>query len=304
LNITMHLLDNSWSKEHTPSMVSKSLFYYLQSAGHFKNGSEYCTRRSDYDSMLLIYTIDGFGTLSYRNQVYSLSPGTVCIIDCREEQVYGTDSKQKADSGSTGREVSGSARSTSEENIWIFDWIHFNGSESRGYVHQILNNTGPVIPIDSSSQIPEHISQIHRLLLDNDECIDIRASCLLIQILTELLLTVSSRKNDGGIPSTIQKAVSIIENRYQKPIALDELAEELCISKFYLSRQFKLYTGYSPNEYLIKYRLSQGKAMLKETALPVYEIAQRVGFENASHFIQTFKKHENITPLKFRKYWR
>ena len=79
IQILLCICCNSWSKEHTPSMVSKSLFYYLQSAGHFKNGSEYRTRRSDYDSMLLIYTIDGFGTLSYRNQVF-LESGTVPLL--------------------------------------------------------------------------------------------------------------------------------------------------------------------------------------------------------------------------------
>ena len=56
--------------------------------------------------------------------------------------------------------------------------------------------------------------------------------------LTELL-TVSSRKMTG-IPSTIQKAVSIIEP-VSKPIALDELAEELCISKFYIQAVQALY---------------------------------------------------------------
>ena len=73
------------------------------------------------------------------------------------------------------------------------------------------------------------------------------------------------------------------------------------MSKYHLSRIFKKYTGFSPYEYLLNERLTQGKTLLQNTRLSVEEIAQRVGFNSASHFIRMFRKYEGLTPLQFRK---
>ena len=72
------------------------------------------------------------------------------------------------------------------------------------------------------------------------------------------------------------------------------------MSKYHLSRIFKKYTGFSPYEYLLNERLTQENP-LQNTRLSVEEIAQRVGFNSASHFIRMFRKYEGLTPLQFRK---
>ena len=57
-------------------------------------------------------------------------------------------------------------------------------------------------------------------------------------------------------------------------------------------------------EYQIELRLSYAKELLKYTDLPVNEIAERCGINQASHFINLFKSREHITPLQFRKSWK
>lgn len=277
-------LDGSWSCENTPSILAKSIFYYIQSSGHFICGRRYMTDRSDYQSILLAYTRHGEGVLKYRNQLYSVKKGQLFIIDCFEHQYYGT--------GKPG--------------FWEFDWIHFTGSESKNYVKMILENNGPVFVIDENSTIPDNMEKIQRMVKEKDKRVDIIASKLIVEILTELLLK-SLRMDDMQatlVPPLIRKATRIIERNYNKPISLDTLSEELCISKFHFSRLFKKHTGYSPYEYLIKQRLNQAKSLLKSTDYPIAEISQKVGFESTSHFIKVFKQHEKTTPLKFRGFWR
>jgi AraC-like DNA-binding protein len=94
------------------------------------------------------------------------------------------------------------------------------------------------------------------------------------------------------------------QNNYYKKIKLNDLAQITGMSKYHLSRLFKKHTGYSPHEYLINYRLSQAKDLLKTTDLPIYLIANKLGFSSSSHFVKLFKKETNTTPLNFRKYWR
>ena len=57
------------SYENTPSSIAKSMFYYIQAAGHFICDSSLILQiGSSYDSFLLLYTLMDRGILKYRNQ--------------------------------------------------------------------------------------------------------------------------------------------------------------------------------------------------------------------------------------------
>lgn len=276
--------ESSWNLENTPSMLARTMFYYIQSVGFFDCNIGYITDRSDYDTMLLVYTVNGEGILQYQDQTYRIGKGQVFIIDCLAHHLYGT-----ADSGS-----------------WEFRWIHFNGSESRNYITQILKNSGPVFNVDKDSCIPEYMNKILTMMDTKDKRMDILASKLIVEILTELLLKScgTDSMQESHIPESIQLAVNIIEKNHTEPMNLDKLSSILCVSKYHLSRLFKKHTGYSPYEYFIKQRMNHAKDLLKSTELSIGEISRDVGFESTSHFIKLFHQHEKITPLKFRAFWR
>jgi len=273
----------SWSVDHTPSLTARSMFFYVQSAGYFKCKPRYMTRRKNYNTMLLLYTIKGAGTLKYRNQTYIVESGQGFLIDCMDYQYYSVYKKDK----------------------WEFKWLHFNGSESRSYFERIYENKGPVFELSPNSLIPDYMDEIADMIRNRDYRIDIISSCRIVEILTELLLDDYKGYREGfETPIFINKAIEMIEKNYYKDIKLDTLANHVGVSKYHLSRMFKRYTGYSPYEYILNYRLNQSKELLKTTELPIYEIAGRVGFESSSHYIKQFRNQEGITPLKFREYWR
>lgn len=273
----------SWSVEHTPSLTARSMFFYVQSTGYFKCNREYMTKRKNYNTMLLLYTIKGAGILKYRNQTYILESGQGFLIDCMDYQYYGVHKKGE----------------------WEFKWLHFNGCESKSYFERIYENKGPVFELNCNSLIPKHMDEIANMIKNRDYRIDIISSCRIVEILTELLLDNYKGYRDSlEIPLFVSKAIEIIETNYCKDIKLDVLANQVGVSKYHLSRVFKRYTGYSPYEYILNYRLSRSKELLKSTDLPIYEIAIRVGFDSSSHYIKQFRNQEGITPLKFREYWR
>lgn len=271
------------SFENTPSSVAKSMFYYIESAGHFICDSSYFTDRSCYDSFLLLFTINGNGYLKYHDQRYTLKPGQMFFIDCRETQYY----------------------ATQQDDNWELIFLHFNGSESRKYFERIYENSGPVYSLTKNSCIPGNIIKIIELLKMKDKKVDIIGSCLITEVLTELLLQSSNESTETNlIPACVQKSISLIEENFFNAINLDVLSHDSFISKYHLSRLFKRHTGYSPYEYLLNYRLTQAKIMLKSSNLNITEISKKVGFESTSHFIKIFSKQENTTPLKFRNYWK
>ena len=60
----------------------------------------------------------------------------------------------------------------------------------------------------------------------------------------------------------------------------------------------------SPHEYLIEYRISQAKNMLKTTSLSISEIAEKVGYSDSLAFSKVFKNHIGISPKTFRRQYK
>ncbi|HEY5563365.1 MAG TPA: AraC family transcriptional regulator [Clostridiaceae bacterium] len=273
---------DSYSYENTPSIMNKNIFYYLESCGHFKSLKGYLTSRKDFDSFLMLYSLSGTGYLTYRNKNYTLKGNSIFIIDCKYPQLYLTDN----------------------EDLWEFKYLHFNGAESRAYVNRIMESKGTVTNISKRSIILKNIDQMIDLAKKKDERIDIVCSCLIVEILTEILLYSTENQTDSFIPSYVKSAIAIIETEYGKKINLEQIASEISLSKFYLTKIFKKYTGHNLYEYLIDFRLNKSKELLKNTETPIGIISEEVGFESISHFIKIFKQKESITPLQFRKFWR
>ena len=56
----------------------------------------------------------------------------------------------------------------------------------------------------------------------------------------------------------------------------------------------------TPYEYLINYRIKKSLELLGKEKTPISQIALEVGFNDVSHFIQSFKKRMSITPKHYQ----
>ena len=72
------------------------------------------------------------------------------------------------------------------------------------------------------------------------------------------------------------------------------------VSKSNFFKLFKFELGISPNEYILKQRISLAKKLLKENQ-SIKEVAFATGFSDANHLIKTFKTFEGITPKNYQR---
>ena len=84
-------------------------------------------------------------------------------------------------------------------------------------------------------------------------------------------------------------------------LKMDELGEQLGISRVQLYRKVKTLTDLSPVELLRQMRLQKGKILLNTTTKTVAEIAYEVGFSSSSYFSNCFKKQFGKLPMEFRE---
>lgn len=76
--------------------------------------------------------------------------------------------------------------------------------------------------------------------------------------------------------------------------------EAMGMSSFYFSRFFRTAYNRTFLEYLTSYRIERAEELLRQTDIPVREIAPRVGYTDANYFTKVFKRHCGCTPTDYR----
>ena len=99
----------------------------------------------------------------------------------------------------------------------------------------------------------------------------------------------------------ISQALQHLHNNPHVHWTIESLAAKIGMSRAALAKRFKELVGYPVFEYLTRLRVQRAQALLRETPLPLYEIANRVGYDSDLAFTKTFKKHTGTTPTRYRK---
>ncbi|MFA9289844.1 MAG: helix-turn-helix domain-containing protein [Solirubrobacteraceae bacterium] len=108
------------------------------------------------------------------------------------------------------------------------------------------------------------------------------------------------RKNNPDLLK-IKKAHDILMQNLLHPPSKKELAQKVNLSEYKLSKGFKEFYGNNLYEFVLNEKLELGKEILESSNKKIGEVAQEIGYENASHFIAAFKKKYGFTPKKIIK---
>ena len=127
----------------------------------------------------------------------------------------------------------------------------------------------------------------------------------LLHLLTVNFLQYDSEPDprEPSLPSDgrIGEIVEYIRNNYDKPIRLNDLADQLHLSVAYLSKYIKKNLGASFLDYVTDIRLSHAVTELLHTNAPMARIAMDTGFANLSAFNKAFRDRYHTTPTAYRQ---
>lgn len=119
---------------------------------------------------------------------------------------------------------------------------------------------------------------------------------LFMQLLNHTDKLAYESREDGAMLEVLR----YIEENYRDG-SLGDAAKTLHYDFYWLSHEIKNRTGKTYTEHLQEKRLSQAAFLLKNTGLPVSEVAVAVGYENKSYFHRIFAEKYGVTPSKYRK---
>lgn len=121
-----------------------------------------------------------------------------------------------------------------------------------------------------------------------------------------LLMDELSQSKSSVIASSSEKEVLIkkmlayIHKEYGEKLTLAAIAGSAGVSQREANRIFRDFIGQSPFEYLIEFRLERARQLLRETNLPITEIALSTGFNDGTYFGKVFREKYGLSPREYR----
>jgi AraC-type DNA-binding domain-containing proteins len=254
---------------------NQDLFFRPLCVGHYFCDKNYKVERTNYDSFLVIYVMEGSLFVKNMNheKTHIVEHGNFALLDCYHPHCYGT---------TTGCEIL---------------WAHYDGPEARRYFDYMYQSGSLPLPTDSETAY-RNLMSLYNVFHENKQMNEPQLSKFIIGILTEFMTGING--TGSSISRKLENVRSYIDDNVKEDLSLEELADYAGLSPFYFSRQFKKKFGMTPYNYVIHSRLGMAQFYLKSTDLTVKEIAYRCGFNDVCNFCTCFKNKLGSTPEQFR----
>lgn len=107
-------------------------------------------------------------------------------------------------------------------------------------------------------------------------------------------------RHRGVLKARLTKVRRMLEDNYDQPINLGEMAASACVSRYHFLREFRKNYGRTPYQLLLKIRLEAARQMIEEESTPINEISRRVGFSSPDGFYRAFRKRFSRSPSQCR----
>jgi YesN/AraC family two-component response regulator len=111
----------------------------------------------------------------------------------------------------------------------------------------------------------------------------------------------TEKPSDEIVPKKVKSIVEYINANIDKKLEVEQLLAVTSWTKRHLTRIFMQYLKISPYQYILNRKIEKASSLLKETNIPINEIAFELGFQNYSSFCTAFKKVNEETPENYRK---
>lgn len=94
----------------------------------------------------------------------------------------------------------------------------------------------------------------------------------------------------------VQAALAMVREQLESDISLQQIADDLQISRPTLSKWFKEETGEDFREHLIRIRMEKAKEWLQHSDMSIKEISERLRYTSVPNFSRIFKQSTGMTP--------
>lgn len=229
----------------------------------------------------VIYITRGRGVFEAGGRTHVVVPGTVMIVFPGVRHVY----KPDLDVG------------------WSEYWVGFKGPYADTLRRQgFLSPKHPLYEVGLRNSLLALYAQIFELVENQQPLYQPRASSLVLALIAEVLAHARKTLQHSSSEGLVEKAKFFMEENIYREVNLNGFGEMLGVSASHLNAVFKSYTAMTPYQYFISIKIRKAKELLEAGAVPVKEVAFRLGFNDQYYFSRLFRKKTGIAPSRWSSF--
>lgn len=252
---------------------------YPLAIGFYEKAFNHRMSRTRHDDNLLIYCFDGKGHVKTERWSGEVAAGELVLLPSGVSHQYAADS----------------------EDPWSVYWCHFSGTQALDYIeHMDYKETSPVVFVGHS---PVLIAQFRSALYAASNAFNTASLVYAANSLKQILAYAAKLIDDLSTTHSgvdLDSIQTLMLQNLDKPLTLDDLAEQANLSKYHFSKRYKQQTGYSPIQHFLKMKIDYACYLLDTSDSTVQEIAYKVGYEDGLYFSRLFKKLMGLPPRSYR----
>ena len=233
------------------------------------------------DEYQLVFITDGFGQFESDQEVTTIDPGSLMILQPGIKHRYRPDLN-------TG---------------WTEYYVGFKGSLSEHFFSQTFEGyeSKSVIQCGDQLEILGSYQKIFDLASEQKPLYHRIASGLILKMLGD----VKSQQMQESIVGTdtikmINNAKSYMWENVAEDVDFTRFSQENHISYSYFRKVFKQYTGIAPHQFFLDLKIMRAKELIATTNKPIKEITYDIGLDSIHYFSRLFKKKTGLSPSKMR----
>ena len=181
----------------------------------------------------------------------------------------------------------------SNNEEWEFIWIHLKGSAVAAMFDVLYPNAVNIISVKDFLSFEQQLSELICNVTKNDVLSSISTSSQIHDVLNTLVIyTIENEQKSQKRQHSddINVVIDFIQNNYSDSISVDDMIQNIHISKYHFIRLFHRIMGTTPYNYLTNYRINKSKLLLRTTNKSIAEISEECRFLDTSNFISQFKR--------------
>lgn len=188
------------------------------------------------------------------------------------------------------------------ETGWLEQWVEIGGPLLERMLREGVFSPGkPVVAGSRRLEIEARIETLHGLVSRQPagEAPELAAQAL--GVLSLLHASTRAQDRPRSVVSAVEQAKRIMEEGSSRPVSMPELARSLGVAYSYFRREFRVRTGISPRQYLLRIRMQRAQRMLGSSGDSLKQVADRLGFSSAYHLSSAFKAEFGMAPSRWRR---
>lgn len=257
--------------------------FFIELAGKSWCDGSYRIAREHSNIWVLEYIISGQGTIFHvgsKNKFYYPKAGDVYLLPMGSKHVYTSDT----------------------QDPWVKLFVNCGGAVVDGLARAY--GLEEKILFTNMQELEEQFVEIYHMMENrelSEDYINEKTELILHDIFRSLSKKCRKKSEEFDEIAKIRKYLDVNMNRI---VTVKEMGDQIYRSPDYVIKHFSAEIGMTPYQYFLKRKMQIAQKLLSDTALPVKEVAEQLGYTDAHYFSGLFKKEFGMPPGKYRREYK